>query len=632
MLLNGTFRWLTLSACSLLAAPVLADDKKMSDGFGIEELANLSIEELAEIEVSSASKRAEPLATAPAALYVITEEEIQRSPATSLPQLLRQAPNLDVQRINARQFAISARGFNGFETANKLLARIDGRSIYSTLAAQVFWELHNPLIDDLQQIEVVSGPGGTLYGPNAVNGVINISTKSALETTGGLARATVASNEQTAGLRYGVDIGSSAAVRVYANYFNRFGLPGGASGDAKDDIRGAQAGFRMDAGGEQDQFTFQGDMFDTDTKLVKGDGEKGRNLLARWTRSLGDQSSISVQGYYDYFRRDYILVRDQLETFDGEVQFNTTLGAHRLVTGVGARTTRDLFINHLNPFRLTPDSARLWIVNGFVQDTFAVNSHLDLIAGLKLEHSTFAGLEILPNVRLAWRPSNYTFLWSSVSRAVRSPTRIDRDLNNLPILATADNFNSEKLWAFEAGYRGTFSPRSNLSINIFYNLYDDLRTTELTAGALPIRLSNGLRGNSWGVEVWATHQLASWWQLKVGVATLSKNFKQKDGHSDITSGAALGNDPSYRLIARSQIDLTPDVDLDFGIRAIDDLKRPAVSSYIEADARIGWRISNNLEFFVAAMNMLREKHDESAYRNGGQLEERSIYAGTRVRF
>ncbi|MFN3621142.1 TonB-dependent receptor plug domain-containing protein, partial [Sphingorhabdus sp.] len=406
MSLNGIFRWLALPAFSLLAAPALADDKKRSDDFGIEELANLSIEELTKIEVFSASKRAEPLATAPAALYVITEEDIRRSPATSLPQLLREAPNLDVQRINARQFAISARGFNGFETANKLLARIDGRSIYSTLAAQVFWELHNPLLDDLQQIEVVSGPGGTLYGPNAVNGVINISTKSALETTGGLARATVASNEQTAGLRYGVDIGNGAAVRVYANYFNRSGLPGGASGDAKDDFRGAQAGFRMDAGGLQDQFTFQGDIFDTDTKLVKEDGEKGRNLLGRWTRSLGDQSSISFQGYYDFFRRDYILVRDQLETFDGEVQFNTALGAHRLVTGVGARTTKDLFINNLNPFRLTPDSARLWIVNGFVQDTFAVNSLVDFTAGVKFEHSTFAGLEILPNVRVGWRPTD----------------------------------------------------------------------------------------------------------------------------------------------------------------------------------------------------------------------------------
>lgn len=316
------YAWIALPVCSLWAAPVLAEDKKAGDAYTVAGLANLSIEELTEIEVSSASKRAELLATAPTALYVIPEEEIRRSPATSLSQLLRQVPNLDVQRINARQFAISARGFNGFGTANKLLARIDGRSIYSTLAAQVFWELHIPLLDDLHQIEVVSGPGGTLYGPNAVNGVINISTKSALETTGGLARATVAANEQTAGLRYGIDIGGSAAVRVYANYFNRSGLPGGASRDAKDDFRGAQAGFRMDKSGEQDQFTFQGDIFDTDTKLVKGDGDEGRNLLGRWTRSLGDQSSISFQGYYDFFRRDYILVRDQLETFDSNICFN----------------------------------------------------------------------------------------------------------------------------------------------------------------------------------------------------------------------------------------------------------------------------------------------------------------------
>lgn len=617
---------------ALIGTPAVAGGNDPVQPNDVETLARLSIEELTQVEVTSASKRAEPLAGAPAALYVITEEEIRRSAAVSLPQLLRQAPNLDVQRINARQYAISARGFNGYETANKLLARIDGRSIYSTLAAQIFWELHNPLLEDIQQVEVVSGPGGTLYGPNAVNGVINFTSKSALDTLGGLARGTLASNEQGAGLRYGTQLGGNGAARVYANYFNRDGLPGGPSGDADDDFSGIQAGFRMDFEGQRDRITLQGDIFDTDTDLVDGDGEKGRNLLARWSRSFGETSSLQLQAYYDFFRRDAILVRDQLQTFDVETQFNARLGAHDLVVGAGARTTKDLFLNALNPFRLTPDSERLWIFNGFVQDTFAIAPRLDLIAGVKLEHSSFAGLEVLPNVRLAWRPGDRSLLWSSVSRAVRAPTRIDRDLNFLPILATADDFKSEKLWAFEAGYRGQPTLRTQLSVNLFFNRYDDLRTTELTAGALPIRLANGLRGHSWGIEAWATHQLEPWWRLRLGLATLRKKFDEKDGHADLAQGESLGNDPEYRLTARSQIDLARNVELDIGVRAVNDLDRPSVDSYVEADARLGWRVSDKLELYVAGTNLLHRAHDESAYDNGGQLVERSIHAGTRVRF
>ncbi|UUR08921.1 TonB-dependent receptor plug domain-containing protein [Sphingomonas glaciei] len=598
----------------------------------VEELAKLSIEELAQVEVTSVSKRAEPLASAPAALFVITQEEIRRSSATSLPEVLRNAPNLDVQRINARQYAISARGFNGYETANKLLAHIDGRSIYSTLAAQVFWELHNPILDDLQQIEVVSGPGGTLYGPNAVNGVINITSKSALDTIGGLARGHIGATDRNAGLRYGVALGNDGAGRIYANYFRRNGLPGGPAIDADDDYSGIQAGFRADFDAGRDRFTVQGDFFDTDTDLVKGDGEKGRNVLLRWGRTLSAESGFHVQAYYDQFQRDYLLVRDRLETFDVEAQFNAKVRNHTIIAGAGVRTTKDLFLNNLNPFRLTPNSERLWIVNGFLQDTWAIGPTLDLIAGVKLERSSFSGIEVLPNARIAWRPSKADFWWASISRAVRAPTRIDRDLNFLPLLATADDFKPEKLWAVEAGYRGQPTTRTQVSISLFFNHYDDLRTTELTAGALPIRLSNGLKGNSWGIEAWATHQLLPSWRLQFGIATLRKEFKFKENRVDLAKGESLGNDPQYRLMARSQIDLSPNVELDFGTRFVDGLKRPAVKGYVDADARLGWRITDQVELFVAGANLLHESRAESAYKNGGQLVERSVVAGTRVRF
>jgi len=599
----------------------------------ITELAELSIEELAQVEVTSASKRAEPLSEAPTAIYVISEDQIQRSPATSLPQLLREAPNLQAQRIDARQYAISARGFNGYETSNKLLALIDGRSIYTTLFSGIFWELHNPVLEDLQQIEVISGPGGTLYGPNAVNGVISITSKDAFATQGGLASATLASNDRTAALRYGGTIGGNGAFRVYGNYFDRDGFPDGAGPDGDDGHEGFQAGFRSDFGDADNRFTFQGDIFDTATKNISGDGEKGHNLLARWTRGFGDGSSLSVQAYYDDFEREFILVRDSLETFDLEGQYVGAAGRHQFVAGFGVRTTRDLFDNDLNAFVLDPESRRLWVYNAFVQDRIALDDGLALIAGVKFEESTLSGFEILPNLRLAWQPNDRTLFWSAVSRAVRTPSRIDRNLVNLPILAAATDFESEELTAIEAGYRGRPTDSTSLSVSLFYNIYDKLRTTEFApGGGLPIRLANSLEGRTWGIEAWATQQLAPWWRLRLGLATLGKDFEVDEGRTDITGGESAGNDPDYKLQLRSQMDLADDIAFDFGVRALDDLEDPAVDSYVEAEARLAWRATANLELFVAGTNLFQETHEESGEPQRSQLIERSVHAGTRIRF
>jgi len=615
-----------------VAAPAFAETEKTNLPT-VESLRGLSIEELTQVSVSSASKAPEPLGQAAAALYVITAEQIRRSPALSLAELLREAPNLQVQRIDARQYAISARGFNGYETANKLLARIDGRSIYSTLAAQIYWELHNPILEDLQQIEVVSGPGGTLYGPNAVNGVINIASKSALETLGGLARGTVGAGERSAALRYGVGVGDGA-LRIYGNYFDREGLPAGTGGDKDDDFSGVQGGFRMDLPLGANTFTLQGDIFDTNTDGAPGDGEHGRNLLARLSGPIGGAATFQVQGYYDQFGRDFTMVRDRLETFDLEGQANLTLGRHDLVLGAGARTTKDLFDNDLNPFILTPQSKRLYIFNAFAQDKIALTPRLDLIAGLKVEHSSFAGLELLPSIRIAWRPADDHLLWSAVSRAVRTPTRIDRDLNFLPLLARATEFESEQLTAIEAGYRGQPTPSTTLSVNVFYNLYDKLRSTELAPGdVLPIRLANGLEGNSYGIEAWATQQLAPWLRLRLGLATLAKDFEAKPGVTDIAGRPSTGRDSDYNLFVRSAIDLAPNVELDFGFRAIDSLDGlPRVDSFIEADARLGWRVTEGLELYVAGTNLLDKAHEEAGFVNASQHVERSTYAGTRLRF
>jgi iron complex outermembrane receptor protein len=270
------------------------------------DLSALSIEELAQIPVRSASKREEPLSGAATALYVITENDILTSAATSLPEVLRLAPNLQVQQIDASQYAITARGFNGPETANKLLVLIDGRSIYTPLQSQVFWNLHSPLLEDINQIEVISGPGGTLYGPNAVNGVVNITSRDAQDTIGTMLRGTAGAYERTAAVRHGLALGSSGAARVYAHYHDREELPDGVGFDGNDAFRGWQAGFRADFGSEADHITVQGDVFDAEAERVEGDGNKGHNLLARWSRTLDASTSFQLQAYYDDFEREFI--------------------------------------------------------------------------------------------------------------------------------------------------------------------------------------------------------------------------------------------------------------------------------------------------------------------------------------
>lgn len=598
----------------------------------VEDLRELSIEQLAQIEVRSASKQAEPISRAPTSIFVITAGDIVRSPATSLPELLREAPNLQVQRLDARQYAIGSRGFNGAESSNKLLVLIDGRSVYTTLHSGVFWELHSPLLEDLAQIEVISGPGGTLYGPNAVNGVVNIASKDARDTIGGLVRATGGPREQTAGARFGIGLGDTGAVRFYANGFRRDDLPAGPAPDSNDQFSGWQAGFRADFGGGGDRFTLQGDLFDTDLDSLPGDGDRGHNLLARWIHDFGDESSLQVQAYYDDYRRRFILTSDALETFDLEAQYNARMGAHHLVIGGGMRTTRDDFINNLNGFHLEPQSRRLWVMNAFGQDRFALTGKLDLVAGLKLERSSFSGVELLPNLRLAWHPDERHLVWGAVSRAVRTPSRIDRQLVFLPLLAQATDFESEKLIAFEAGYRGQPLSSTTLSVSLFFNLYDDIRTTEFTGNPLPIRLRNSLKGETYGIEAWLTRQLTGRWRASLGIATLHKDFRLKDGAVDLANRDSLGADPDFRIVARTEIDLTDRLHAALGVRAMDDLGASGLGGYVEADARLGWRLSDSVELYAAGSNLLHDRHVESNDDGRAQSVRRSVYLGTRLRF
>lgn len=590
----------------------------------MEELQRLSIEELAELQVTSVSRRPESLADAPASIFVITGRDIRRSGARSLPEALRLAPNLMVQQVDSRSWSVTARGFSGYETANKLLVLIDGRSIYTTLHSGVFWELHEPRLDDIERIEVVSGPGWTLYGPNAVNGVVNIITRNARDTVGGSARVRFGGAHNSFALRYGDSLGEDDAWRVYVRGFDRAALGTEDGNSARDGWKGVQAGFRADIGSGGDEITLQGDIFHNDYDNVFGvDGDnRGHNLLARWIHPTSDASTLELQAYYDRFERDVLLTHDRLETFDVEAQHNITQGVHEIVWGAGGRITRDAFINNLNEFKLDPVRRRLWMANLFAQDRVTITPTLSATLGLKVERTNFTGIELLPNVRLAWQPRDGALLWLAFSRAVRTPSRIDRDLQatfviggqDVQFLAPAKNFRPESLTAVEAGYRRRFGTRGSINVSAYYHRYDDLRTTALSPqGGLPIRLENGMAGRSFGLEAWGNAELAPWWQVSAGINLIDKKFHLKPGRNDLAAMGSTGNDPDSQFSLRSQFNPTSKVDLDLIFRVVDDLPEPRIKGYAELDARLAWRAHPRIELAVSGHNLLHARHLENGH-------------------
>lgn len=610
---------IALIAAAGIATPAAAQE--------VESLRALSIEQLAEIEVTTASKRAEPLRSVPAPLFIVTGADIIRSGATSLPEALRLAPNLDVQRIDARQYAITARGFQGFETANKLLVQIDGRSIYSTLFSGVFWDLFDVPAEDIERIEVVSGPGGTLYGINAVNGVVNIISKDARDTSGIVARATAGDMERTALLRWGGRLGSDGGVRVYASGFHRDDFPGEPPrGDQPDGGFGGQIGFRADLEDESRHLTLQGDVFAQDT----GDGRNdGQNILGRITFGDDDKASTQVQAYFSRTARRFTTVTDRLAIAEGSVQHNREMGRHRIVAGTGVRVTWDQFINPINAFQLNPRARSLWFWNAFMQDRIDLGGGVALTAGAKLEQISYTNVQFLPSVRLAWQVAPDHLLWGAVARAVRTPSRIDRQLE-APGILRPGTFRPEEVTAFELGYRGQPASNVSLSVNLFYNRYDRLRTTRPDpVTILPVQLANGLRGETWGVEAWAAWQATSWWRLTAGVSTLGKEFELRPGERDLENGISLGNDPDYHWQIGSRMDLSDALALDLQLRSYDSRPRPRVPTYYDLNARLGWRVAPRFELFVTGVNLLDARRPESADTDRGQLVRRTISAGLR---
>ena len=599
-----------------------------------QDLTGLSLEQLAEIEVTSVSRRPESLSQAAAAVYVITGDDIRRSGATSLPEALRLAPNLQVQRVNSVDYAISARGFNGFETSNKLLVLVDGRSIYSTLSSGVFWDAHEVMLEDIERIEVVSGPGGALYGSNAMNGVINIITRPARDTAGTLVTAGAGNEETTFALRHGGRLGESGAWRAYLTGATRddsFRVTGGDATDAAETLHG---GARLDWIAGVDELTLQGDVFDN-TVAINEDFSgretrvRGHNLLGRWARPLAG-GALQVQAYYDRFERVEPGSVEDSDTWDLSAQQALGWGRHQLVFGAGYRTVQSEFLTAPGGAFLDPQKLTLGLTNVFVQDQIALTDALTLTLGAKYEANSFSGDEFLPNIRLGWNRSGGDLVWAAISRASRTPNRIERGLT-LPGFLVGGEFRSETLTAYEVGYRAAPLPRASFSISAFYNVYDDLRTTSLNpATFLPLSFTNGGGGEDWGVEAWGSYDLTGRWRISAGLSTLEKDFSAPAAALDISSLASVGDDPAYQFLLRSQSQVTDRLDLDVRLRAVGKLK--TVDSYVEADARLGWRLTDTLELSVTGQNLIEDRRVETGDPARQRAFGRSVFAALRVNF
>jgi iron complex outermembrane receptor protein len=620
------------------------------------DLASLSIEDLMEVEVTSVSKHAQPLSDAAAAVYVITNEDIRRSGATSIAEALRLAPGLHVARIDSARWAITARGFNG-QFANKLLVLIDGRTVYTHLFSGVYWDIQDVVLEDVDRIEVVRGPGGTLWGANAVNGVINIITKKASDTQGLLASGGGGSLDRAFGtVRYGAALGENAHLRGYVKYFDRSNFENEFGRDANDRWDATSGGFRLDWGFSQnDTLTLQGDVYDgsADTTLLVGTGNDdlgGGNIIGLWRHVLSGTSDLSLRLYYDRTERasDPILNADT-DTADVEFQHRfSPFRSNDLIWGAGYRLINDRVDS--NFLSIIPDKSKDHLASAFVQDQIALfGDRVELTVGSKFEHNDYTGFEFQPNIRVLWKPHARHSLWGAVSRAVRTPSRGERDLSFLLIQSGGliignRDFDSEKLLAYELGYRTQLSDDLSFDLAAYYNDYDDIRTGEVGSiplptppyppGTLPTPLRNKAEAVAYGVELGANWKVTEHWTLS-GWYTLMKVDVDVDADSTDTMTEATEHDtPSHQIHFRSRMNLPWNLEFDTLLFHAGDVPNQNTDEYTRLDLRLGWRPIEHVEVSVAGQNLVDRRHEEfgDGYFTLHGSVPRGVYGKITVRY
>lgn len=599
-------------------------------------LADLSIESLLDVKVTTVSKKEEKLSDAAAAVFVLNNDDIRRSGVTNFPDALRLVPGVQVASLTASDYAISSRGFNSL-FANKLLVMIDGRSVYSPFFAGVNWDTQQVFLEDVERIEVIRGPGATIWGANAVNGVISVISQSARDTQGGLLYGAGGSPHLTTdGGRYGGRIGADTYYRIYGSYQqdDNFKLTDGRS--AEDAWAIGHAGFRLDHYvGSEAQLTWQGDGYAG--SILDGKGEvSGFNTLGRWTHSVSSTSSYSVQSYVDYLARDDFFAESSLTTVDVSFQHNFELGRNNnIIWGLGYRYTDARIDTANNPaITILRPNFEAHLFSAFIQDEFAiVPDRLTITLGTKLEHNDFTGFEVQPSARLLWKPTPNQSVWASVSRAVRTPSETEDSSISfalaapfpgpggvffLPTLLGNKDLESEEVWAYELGYRAKPSRSTSIDLAAFYNQYHGVvadRAAGVTPG-FPITTINfmpvnGHTGESYGGELLFTVSPTSSWRVSAGYSLL---FVDMRGEPRLESQVFEANAPTHQGVLRSSYDITNQLSVDGQLRYVDNVA--GVPAYVTGDVRISYRPKPYLELSVTGQNLLDASHPEQRSQIG----------------
>jgi len=635
-------------------------------------LTQMSLEQLGNVEVTTVSKEPEQVWRTPAAVYAITQEDIRRSGATSIPEALRLAPGVEVARIDADHWSVAIRGFAG-QFSKNLLVLIDGRSVYTPLFSGVYWDAQNVMLEDVERIEVIRGPGGTIWGANAVNGVINIITKSAQDTQGVLAALGGGNVEQGTGdLRYGGTKAKGLHYRVYAMGALR-GPEFHSDDDRFDHWRTGQIGFRMDwRRGGKDDFTLQGDGY------LAQSGERidiasftpiaeemlddkayisGGNLLARWRHSMGEGSDIQIQTYFDRTNRKDLELGETRDTFDVDlVQRARIDGEQELTWGLGARVSPSNVIQTSDGVNFLPHQQVDSIYSGFGQYVLPLaRDKLWLTAGSKLEHNNFSGVDYQPSVRLLWKPSQHQSFWTAVTRAVRTPSRVDQDVQFLIVVQATPpppiffdivgnpKLKAEKLIAYEMGYRTEVHRNVYVDFTTFFNTYKDLQgygPLSLAASTTPPPLDlyillpyeNAIEGRTIGMEIAPNWEITRWWQLRGSYSFLHMDLKDQPGFNDVGNllSSYMGSSPSHLATAQSRFNLPGHLEFDQTYRYVSGLPEYSVHPYSTADARLGWRTAAGIDFAVVGQNLVRPDHPEFGGDPGPLVQiKRSIFLSVR---
>jgi iron complex outermembrane receptor protein len=641
------------------------------------DLTGISLEDLMNLQVTSASKKGQSLSKVASSIYVIDSEDIRRSSANNIPDLLRMAPGVDVAQINAHSWAISIRGFNERFTRS-VLVLIDGRTVYSPLSGGVNWDQQDVPLEDIERIEVIRGPGGTVWGANAMNGVINIITKSALATKGGLVRASGGSQQSASALtQYGGSAGPTGAYRIFGDYMNEGHSPGYGGKVGEDGWHTLHGGFRADLTlSSRDTITVQGDISEVSARQtvespistevpapeIHDDPATvaAGNVLTRWNRTLSDHSAFSLQVYYDRYNRLDTGLREIRDTIDVDFQHRLTVASRSdIVWGLGYRNTRDDLNNDAvgNTIAYNPPRRADSLFSTFVQDQIRLTGNLSLTVGSKFEHNGYTGFEFEPSVQLAWQPTLRQEVWISASRAIRQPTRTDVGVfvespfvlpNGQPGLITLSGNPDEsaaRLLDVEIGYRAQISKRLSVDVATFLGSYAGLLTvepgipyysSEAARLVIPEEFANLSHASSYGAEIAANWNVTSRWRISPGYSLLHIDVGLDPSSYDVqTVSAPKDSAPEQQFQVRSQLNLMRNTELDSSLFYVSSLRGVfPTPAYTRFDTRIARRFGEFVEVSIVGQNLLTARHAEFADTDGlvHTLVSRSVFGKVTWRF